>query len=76
MYILGLSLTEIIFTIFVLIVLLVSIIGLRVRREQLSKGIVQTKRDVIEKRSEVKRLKQEEDELAALMFDPDVSYDD
>ena len=73
---LGLSMFEIITTVVLLLLLGVGLIGLKIRREQLSFGPTGKKRKAIEQRSEAKRIKQEEDELAALMFNSDESYDD
>ena len=73
MYIL--STTEITITIIIIILLFVGLIGLKVRRDQLSLGDPRRKKKMIEQKSEAKRLKQEDDELAALMFAGE-SYDD
>ena len=54
----------------------VGMIGLKIRREQIISGKKTKKKDVIEARSEVKRIKQEDDELAALMFNTDDEYND
>ncbi len=75
---LGLNTFDIVVTIVLLLMLCVGLIGLKIRREQLSLGPERSerKRKAIERRSESKRIKQEEDELAALMFNSDESYDD
>ena len=75
MYILGLSITELVITIFVIFLLIVGMIGLKVRREQLLSGDPNKKQKKLEMRSENKRLAKEDDELAALMFAGE-SYDD
>ncbi len=77
MYILGLSVFELTFTLVLILMIFVGLIGLKIRREQLlSDRKTISKKDIIEAKSEYKRIKQEDDDLAALMFNTDDEYND
>lgn len=73
---LGLSTFELIVTLVLLLFMGIGVLGLKIRREQLSKGDPRQKQKALEQKRINHRIEAEEDELTAIMYESGDSYDD